>query len=107
VDRNGLVGLAALSPPYNYSRSGTWLLRCSSNPIYHLRLNTKMVGSAWCVAKFSGRRTPPWHGHLARVEFHGLEARATRLPENLATHHACVSPPLVIRFVNLVIYCTI
>ena len=29
---------------------------------------------------------PPWHGHLARVEFHGLEARATRLPENLATH---------------------
>jgi len=40
-----------------------------------------------CVARFSGRRTPPWHGHLARVEFHGLEARATRLPENLAAHY--------------------
>ena len=47
--------------------------------------NVKPMGGQ-CVARFSGRRMPPWHGHLARVEFHGLEARATLLPENLATH---------------------
>jgi hypothetical protein len=34
-------------------------------------------GEFSCVASFSGKQASSWHGHLARGEFHGLEARAT------------------------------
>jgi len=51
-----------------------------------VEVTPRLLQAYRCVARFSGRRMPPWHGHLARVKFHGLEARATRLPENLAAH---------------------
>ena len=42
------------------------------------------------AARFSGRRATTWHGHLAHVAVHGLEARATSLPQTANNGEAIV-----------------